>query len=404
MEFGRRGLIIGGGMAALSGSAGRSRAASGAPIRIGVLTDMTSQYSDLNGRGSVVAAQLAADDAGGVALGRPVQLLVGDMQGKIDIGLTIAHQWYDADGIELIIDVPNSGLALAVQDLARDRNRLMIVTASSSDITGARCVPNGLQWGGTSYTLGVAPARLILESGGDTWFFITVDYAFGISLERDTTAAVQKGGGRVVGAVRHPLNTTDFSSYLLQAQASGAKVIAFANTGENLNNSMKQASEFGLTSDHVLVGLAQSVTNLHSVGLATAPGTLFTSPWYWDANDESRAFSRRWSERMGSGAMPDRLHVANYSIVSQYLKAVNAAGSTETNTVLAKLHAMPVDDVYTHGGRVQANGALSFDWFVLKSKTPQTSHGPWDLAEIVKRIPADQAVLPAAESGCKLAG
>lgn len=399
----RRSMLIGGSLALLPTVTERARAAADAPIRIGVLTDMTTQYSDQNGQGSVVAAQLAVEDAGGTALGRKVEIMVGDMQGKVDIGVAIAGPWYDTEGVDVIIDIPNSGLALAVQDMAAAKNRIMIVTASSSDITGARCVPNGLQWGGTSYSLGAAPAREILAAGGDTWFFITVDYAFGYALERDTAAVITQAGGKLLGAVRHPYDATDFSAYLLQAQSSGAKVLAFANTGENLNNGLKQAGEFGLINGkRVIVGLADTLTNLHAIGLATAPGTLFTSPWYWDTDETTRTFAKRWSGRIGGGRMPDRLHVANYSIVSSYLKAVTAAKTTEAKPVLAKLHSLPVDDIYTRSGRVQENGALSFDWFVLKSKTPQASKGPWDLAEVLRRVPASQAVQAASASGCKL--
>jgi len=397
----RRSMIVGSGLSIVA-AASRAQPAAGPPLRIGVLTDMTTQYSDLNGRGAVVAAQMAAEDFGGPVLGRKLEILSADMQGKVDVGLALARNWYDSNGVDAIIDIPNSGLALAVQDLAQQKGRAMIATASSSDITGVRCVPNGLQWGGTSYSLGAAPAREVLAAGGKTWFFITVDYAFGQALERDTAAVVQSDGGRVVGAVRHPFDTTDFSSYLLQAQSSGASVIAFANTGDNLNNSLKQAAEFGLSaSGKTLVGLAQTVTNLHAIGLESAGGMVFTSPWYWDATDATRTFARRWGERVGGGRKPDRLHVANYSIVSQYLKAAIAANSTEPPAVLAAMRSMPVNDIYTQSGQVLANGALSFDWFVLKAKQPNASRGEWDLAEVVRSVPASQAIQAAEASGCR---
>jgi branched-chain amino acid transport system substrate-binding protein len=368
-------------------------------VRIGVLNDQSGLYADLGGPGSVVAARMAVEDAGGSVLGKPVEIVFADHQNKSDIGAAIARQWFDVGKVDMAIGFDNSAVALAVEQLADERNRIAIAGAvGSTAFTGKNCTSNEASWVYDSYALTTSLAKSIVAEGRDSWFFITVDYAFGHSLEADATAAVQAAGGKVLGSVRHPLNTSDFSSYLLQAQASGAKVVAFANGGGDMINAVKQANEFGLTKNQSMVSLLIFISDVHSIELKAAQGLKFVTAFYWDRDDESRAWSKRFFEKRGR--MPTMAQASVYSAVRHYINAIAAAGTDEAKAVMAKMRATPVDDFYVKNGQVREDGRLVHDMFFAQVKTPSESTKPWDYYKILGVIPGDQAFRPLAEGGC----
>jgi branched-chain amino acid transport system substrate-binding protein len=372
-------------------------------VKIGVLNDQSGLYADLAGPGSVVAARMAVEDFGGKVLGKQVEVVVADHQNKADIGAAIARQWFDVDQVDMAIDFANSSVALAVEQLAKERNRIAIATAvGSTDFTGKACTPNEASWLYDSYALTTSLAREVTKQGRDTWFFVTVDYAFGHSLEADTTKAVLANGGKVLGSVRHPLNNADFSSYLLQAKASGAKVVALANGGGDMINATKQANEFGIVAGgQSLVSLLVFVTDINSLGLQAAQGLTFVTGFYWDRDDESRAFAKRFLARYKT--VPTMVHASVYSAIRHYLRAIEAAGTDEAKAVMAKMRELPVDDFYARGARLRLDGRLVHDMYLAQVKKPSESKGPWDYYKILGTIPGDQAFQSLEAGGCPLA-
>ena len=371
-------------------------------IRIGVLNDQSGVYADLGGVGSVIAAQMAVEDAGGKVLGRPVEVINADHQSKADVGAAIARKWFDEDNVDVVIGFDNSSVALAVEQVALQKNCIAIAGAiGTTAFTGKNCTPNEAAWVYDAYALTNTLARSVVQRGGDTWFFITVDYALGHSLEDDATAAVLAAGGKVLGHARHPINTSDFSSYLLQAQASGAKVVALANAGGDMINAIKQANEFGLTrGGQKVVSLLTFITDIQSVGLTATQGLTFVTGFYWNRNDESRAWSKRFFER--HKRMPTMAQAAVYSMVRHYLRAVEAAGTDEAEAVMAKMSDMPVNDFYAKNGRVRLDGRMVHDMYFVQVKTPAELTEPWDYYKVLETIPGDQAFRPLDQGGCPL--
>jgi branched-chain amino acid transport system substrate-binding protein len=372
-------------------------------IKIGVLSDMSSLYTDLAGAGSVVAAKMAVEDSGIEKRGVKVEIVSADHQNKPDVGSNIARQWYDVDKVDVIVDVPNSGVALAVNQLTRDKGKAFLVSgAASSDLTGKACSPNTVHWAYDTWMLANGTGSSIVKTGGDTWFFLTADYAFGLALERDTEAVVLKNGGKVLGKVRHPLNTQDFSSFLLQAQASKAKIIGLANAGGDTTNSIKQAAEFGIVKGgQNLAGLLVFLTDIHALGLPTAQGLIITNTFYWDMNDQTRAFAKRFAER-DKGIHPTMVHAGVYSAVLHYLKAVEALKSDDGTKVVAKMKEMPTDDPLFGKGAIRADGRKIHPAYLVEVKKPSESKGAWDYYKVRATIPADQAFRPLADGGCPL--
>ncbi|MCL8381098.1 ABC transporter substrate-binding protein [Xanthobacter aminoxidans] len=375
-------------------------AADPTPLRIGVLNDQSGIYADMAGPGSVIAAKMAVEDFGGSVLGRPIEIIAGDHQNKPDVGSAIVTRWIDEDGVDVIADIPTSSVLLAVQEIGRTKNRLVLAsTGGSSDFTGKACAPTGIHWTYDTYALAAGTGASLAKDG--PWFFVTADYAFGTALERDTAKAVEKGGGKVVGSVKHPQGTSDFSSFLLQGQGSGAKLIAFANAGSDTVNAIKQANEFGIPQSGIkLAGLYLHITDIHAIGLQTAQGLILTQGFYWDLNDETRAWSRRFYEK--HKAMPTMGQAGTYSAILHYLKAVKAAGTTDTATVAAQMKATPVDDFFSHGGRIREDGRMVHDLYLLQVKTPAEQKYPWDYLKLIRTIPGDEAFRPLVEGGCPL--
>jgi branched-chain amino acid transport system substrate-binding protein len=371
-------------------------------VRIGVLNDQSGVYADLGGTGSVIAARMAVEDVGGKVLGKPIDIVAADHQSKADVGAAIARQWFDSDKVDMAIGFDNSSVALAVEQVAFQKNRIAIAGAvATTAFTGKNCTPNEASWLHDSYALTNTLARSVVGQGEDTWFFVTVDYAFGHSLEADATKAILASGGKVLGSARHPLNNSDFSSYLLQAQASGAKVIALANAGGDMLNATKQANEFRLSrAGQTLVSLLVFITDIHSLGLPAAQGLRFVTGFYWDRDDETRAWSKRFFDR--HQRMPTGAQAAVYSAIRHYLRAIEAAGTDEAKAVMAKMREIPVNDFFARGGRLREDGRLSHDMYFVQVKTPAESSGPWDYYKIIATIPGDQAFRPAGEDGCPL--
>ena len=388
------------GLALLLGMSAAAFAGEG-PVKIGVLGDSSSINAAIGGKGSVEAVKMAVEDAGPV-LGAPVEVVSADHQNKADIGSNIARRWLDVEGVDVIADLPNSAVAIAVSQVARDKHKIALIGAGSSDITGQYCSPYSAQWVYDSYALGKVLGTSVTKEGGDSWFFITVDYTFGHALERDTSQFVKAAGGKVLGSVRAPLNTSDFSSFLLQAQASGAKVIAFANTGNDTVNAIKQGREFGMNPDGAqqFVALNAYISDVTSMGLAIGQGVLLTEPFYWDQDDQTRAWSKRFEERVGH--KPTAIQAGAYSEVSHYLKAVKAAGSKDADKVMAKMREIPINDFMTHDGKLRDDGRVERDMYLFKVKTPTESKGPGDLYKLIARIPAEQVARPLSEGGCPL--
>jgi branched-chain amino acid transport system substrate-binding protein len=372
-------------------------------VKIGVLSDMSSLYTDLAGAGSVVAAKMAVEDSGIEKRGVKVEIVSADHQNKPDVGSSIARQWYDVDKVDVIVDVPNSGVALAVNQITKDKGKAFLVSgAASSDLTGKACSPNTVHWTYDTWMLANGTGSSIVKTGGDSWFFLTADYAFGLALERDTEAVVLKNGGKVLGKVRHPLNTQDFSSFLLQAQASKAKIIGLANAGGDTTNSIKQAAEFGIVKGgQNLAGLLVFLTDIHALGLPTAQGLIVTNTFYWDMNDQTRAFAKRFAER-DKGIHPTMVHAGVYAAVLHYLKAVEALKSDDGTKVVAKMKEMPTDDPLFGKGTIRADGRKIHPAYLVEVKKPSESKGAWDYYKVRATIPADQAFRPLADGGCPL--
>ncbi|SSC73919.1 unnamed protein product [Ciceribacter sp. T2.26MG-112.2] len=373
------------------------------PYRLGVLTDMSGMNFDLAGQGSVVAAQMAVEDFGGKLLGEPVEVIVGDHQNKPDIGSTLARRWIDEQNVKAIVDVPTSSVAMAVQEITRNSDTAFLVsTAGSSDLTGKACSPTTAQWTWDTYALANGTGRAITEEGGRKWYFITVDYTFGHALERDTSEAVLAVGGEVVGTVRHPRETTDFSSYLLQAQSSGADVVALANSSGDTMTALKQASEYGITtSGQRIAGMLLFLSDVHAVGLETAQGLTLTTGFYWDLDDQTRAWSKRFGDRM-NGKMPTMVHAGVYSSVMNYLKAAEAAGSVSGKAAIDKMRTMDINDFFARNAHLREDGRMVHDMYLVQVKTPEESKGPWDYYKVIRTIPGDQAFRPLDKSECPL--
>jgi len=370
-------------------------------VKIGVMNDQSGLYADLGGPGSVVAARMAAEDAGGSVLGKPIEIVAADHQNKADIGVAVARRWFESEAVDMAIGFDNSSVALAVEQLAAEHNRIAIAGAvGSTAFTGKNCTANEASWVYDSYALTTSLAKSIVAEGRDTWFFITVDYAFGLSMEADATAAVLAAGGKVLGSVRHPLNTSDFSSYLLQAQASGAKVVALANGGGDMVNTIKQANEFGLSKKQSLVSMLVFISDVHSMQLQAAQGLKFVTAFYWDRDDDTRAWSKRFLDHLGK--MPTMAQASVYSAVRHYIASIKAAGTDEAKAVMTKMRELPVNDFYVRNGHVREDGRLVHDMLFVQVKTPSESKGPWDYYKILGTVPGDQAFRPLAEGGCPL--
>ena len=396
------------GLAALAAAAGlRQRPTpSRSTVKIGVLTDMSSLYSDIGGPGSVAAAKLAIADFTKANPNVKVELISGDHQNKPDIGSQLANQWYDVDKVDLIVDTPNSGVALAVSQITATKNKMFIVSgAAASDLTGPKCIANTMHWTYDTWMLANGTGKAIVKTGGDTWFFLTADYAFGHALERDTMAAVEKNGGKVLGKVRHPLNTNDFSSFLLQAQASKAKVIGLANAGGDTINAIKAGAEFGIVKGgQKFAGLLVFASDVNALGLPTAQGLTLTETWYWDMNDANRAWTKRWqTERNAAGKFPTMVQAGVYSGVTHYLKAVAALKSAaDGKAVVAKMKKMPTDDPLFGKGTIRADGRKIHPAYLFEVKAPAESKYPGDFYKVRATIPADEAFRPLKEGNCPL--
>ena len=373
-------------------------------VKIGVLNDQSGLYADLGGPGSVVAAKMAAEEFGNKVAGMPIEIVSSDHQNKPDIGSGIATKWYDVDKVDVIVDVPNSGVALAIAKVTADKNKVFIDSgAATSDLTGKACTPNTVHWTYDTWSLANGTGKEVVKAGGDTWFFLVADYAFGKALERDTTAVVVANGGKVLGSVSHPLNASDFSSFLLQAQASKAKIIGLANAGGDTINSIKAASEFGIVQGgQKLAGLLVFISDVHALGLKTANGLQLTSSYYWDRDDKTRAWSKKFAARM-NGRMPTMVQAGVYAGVLHYLKAVQALKAKDDGkAVVAKMKALPTDDPLFGKGTIRADGRKIHPMYLYEVKKPSESKGPWDYYKLVKEIPADQAFRPLAQGDCPL--
>jgi len=386
------GLLGGAAQAEISGNA----------VKIGVLNDQSGLYADLAGQGSVEAARMAVEDFGGSVNGAAIEVLSADHQNKPDVGSNVVRQWIDVDEVDVIVDVPTSSVALAVTEIVKEKDRVFLVSgAATTELTGAACSPNTIHWTYDTYALAVGTGRAMVQEGGDSWFFITADYAFGHQLEEDTSNVVKEEGGQVLGSVRHPLSTADFSSYLLQAQGSGAKVIGLANAGTDTTNSIKQANEFGITqAGQQLAALLMFLTDIDALGLDVAQGLVMTTGFYWDMNDETRAWSERFNER--TGKMPTMVQAGVYSAVTHYLNAIQEAGTDEAKTVVEQMKATPVHDFFAPNGTIREDGRMVHDMYLAQVKTPDESEGRWDYLNILTTIPGDQAYLPLSESKCSL--
>jgi len=370
-------------------------------VKIGVLTDLSGPYSDLAGTGSVEAVKMAVEDFGGKVLGKPIEVVAADHQNKGDIAANKAREWFDRGNVDMIIDLTTSSTALAVMKVAKEKNRISIVSgAASTKITNEDCTDTNVHWTYDTRSLAEGTGRAVVKQGGDTWFFLTADYAFGHSLEKDTSEVVTAAGGKVLGSVRHPFPGQDFSSFLLKAQASGAKVIGLANAGTDAQNSIKQAAEFGITPKQKLAGLLLFINDIHTVGLKAAQDLYVTESFYWDRDDASRAWSKRFFDRQKR--MPNMVQAGNYSAVGHYLNAVKAAGTDDAAKVMAKMKATPVNDMFTKDGRIRADGLHVHDVYLFQVKKPAEAKGPWDYYKLVQTVPGDQAFTPLAQSRCPL--
>ena len=388
--------------AALGGTAAQAQVSDNL-IKLGVLSDMSSLYTDIGGAGSVVAARLAVEDSGVEKRGFKVEIISADHQNKPDIGSAIARQWYDTDRVDVIVDVPNSGVALAVNQITKEKGKVFLANGpASSDLTGKACSPNTVHWTYDTWMLANGTGGAIVKTGGDSWYFITADYAFGHALERDTAAVVTKNGGKILGAVKVPLNNQDFSSFLLQAQASKAKIIGLANAGGDTTNAIKQAAEFGIVKGgQSLAGLLVFVSDIHALGLQTAQGLILTNTFYWDMNDSTRAFAKRFAP-LNKGIHPTMVHAGVYASVLHYLKAVEALKSDDGTKVVAKMKEMPTDDPLFGKGTIRVDGRKIHPAYLVEVKKPSESKYPWDYYKVRATIPAEQAFRPMKDGECPL--
>ena len=371
-------------------------------VKIGILNDQSGVYADYGGKYSVEAAKMAIEDFGGEVLGHKIEMVTGDHQNKPDLATSIARRWYEVEGVDMITELTTSSVALAVQELSKEKKKIdIVVGAATSRITGDACTPYGFHWAYDTRALAVGTGGALVKAGGDSWFFLTADYAFGYALEKDTSDIVKQNGGKVLGAVRVPLNSSDFSSFLLQAQSSKAKIIGLANAGLDTTNSIKQAAEFGIVKGgQKLAALLMTLAEVHGLGLEAAQGLVLTEGFYWDQNDRTRAFGERFLKR--TGRMPSMIHAGTYSATLQYLKAVKAAGTKDSDAVAKKLKELPVNDAFTDNGKVLANGRMVHDLYLFEVKKPSESKKPWDYYKELAVVPGDKAFLSAKDSGCPL--
>jgi branched-chain amino acid transport system substrate-binding protein len=397
----RRSIILAWAMIAIPVWSARAQVSDGV-VKIGVLADMSGMYADLSGPGSVAAAQMAVEDFGGTVLGKAIIVVSADHQNKPDFGASIASAWYDREQVDAIVDVPVSSVAFAVQQVSRQRNKVLLLSsAGASGLTGKSCSPVSVHWTYDTYALANTVGAALLKQGGATWFFVTADYAFGDALERDMSALVKARGGKVLGSVRHPQDTTDFSSFLLQAQSSGAKVVAFANAGGDTINSVKQANEFGIPQKgQRIVGLLTYISDVNSMGLANAQGLILASAFYWDMTNETRAWTARFIARVNK--VPTMAQAGTYGAVLHYLKAVQAAGTDDGPTVVAKMKQLPINDFFTKNGTVRADGRVIRTMYLFQVKTPAESKGKYDYYRLLDTVPGEHAFRPMSEGGCPL--
>jgi branched-chain amino acid transport system substrate-binding protein len=376
--------------------------ASAQGVKIGILNDQSGVYADYGGKGSFEAAKMAIEDFGDSVLGQKIEIITADHQNKPDLATSIARRWYEVEGVDMITELTTSSVALAVQGLSLEKKKIdIVVGAATSRITGDACTPYGFHWAFDTHALAVGTGGALAKAGGDSWFFLTADYAFGYSLEKDTSDIVKENGGKVVGSVRIPLNSSDFSSFLLQAQSSKAKIVGLANAGLDTTNSIKQAAEFGIVkSGQKLAGLLMTLAEVNGLGLEAAQGLVLTEGFYWDQSDKTRAFSERFFKR--TGRMPNMIQAGTYSATLQYLKAVKAAGTKDSDAVAKKLKELPVDDVFAQGGKVLENGRMVHDLYLFEVKKPSESKRPWDYYKQLAVVPGDKAFFSAKESGCPL--
>jgi branched-chain amino acid transport system substrate-binding protein len=402
-NFSRR-LLLGGIAAAPLARPGIIRAQSTSkPVKIGLLSDMGGPYRDVGGPGNRLAVELAVQDNGGSVLGRPIEVVQGDDQNKPDVAGGLAREWIDSQGVDVLMDGAASSSGLAIQQIAREKHRIYLITGpATSDMTGKQCSPYGVHFAYDTYALAHGTGSALTKAGGDSWYFITADYAFGYALERDTIAAVQSAGGKVLGTIRAPLGTADFSSYLVQAKASGAKVFGFANAGTDLQNCIKQAAEFGLSQSGVrMATLLMAINDVNSLGLKTCQGLVYTDSFYWDMTDKTRAFAKRWGEKMG-GMVPGLLHAANYCAANHWIKSVKAAGTTDADKVVATMKATPVNDFYNTDVKIREDGRVMHVMHLWQVKTPAESKYPYDYCKELVTIAPAGAWRPLSEGGCPL--
>ena len=393
-------ILLAAATAALAVSSAHAQS-SETPVKVGVLTDMSDLYSDIGGKGSVEAARMAIQDFGGKLLGKPIELVYADHQNKPDIGAGIARKWYTNDGVDVIVDVPTSSVALAVEGVSKQLHKIVLFSgAGASDITGKACSPYAAHWTYDTYALAHGTGGTIVKQGGKTWFFLTADYAFGHALERDTAAVVEQNGGKVLGQALVPLNTADFSNYLLQAQSSGAQVVGLANAGQDTSNSIKQAAEFGLTQKQKLAGLLVFITDVNALGLKTAQGLLLTSAFYWDQDDATRAWSKRFMDAIHHEPTMSQAGVA--SGLKHYFEAVQTAGTKDPDKVIARMREAPINDFMTHNGKLRIDGRVLRDLYLFQAKTPAESKAPWDYYKQISVIPGDEAFKLPGPNQCPL--
>jgi branched-chain amino acid transport system substrate-binding protein len=389
-------------LAATAAQAQPAEKVSDGVVKIGLLLDMSSLYADITGQGSVTAARMAIEDYGGKVLGKPVEVIFADHQNKPDIAASLAREWFDTQKVDAILDVAASATALAAVEIAKGKNKIVVMSGpGAARLTNEACSPISVHYAYDTYSLAHTTGGATVKQGGDTWFFLTADYAFGHELERDASAVVTESGGKVVGSVRAPLNNPDFSSFLLQAQSSKAKVIGLANAGGDTTNAIKQAAEFGIVKGgQKLAGLLVYINDVHSLGLERAQGMLLTEGFYWDLNDETRAWSKRFFDKQSK--MPNMSQAGLYSSVMHYLKAVEVAGTDETGPVMAKMRELPINDVFAKNGRIREDGRMVHDMYLFEVKTPAESKGPWDYYKLVATVPGEEAFQPLSKSRCPL--
>jgi branched-chain amino acid transport system substrate-binding protein len=397
----KKALLMSAALAGLASAPALAQQFSGDAVKIGVLTDLSGVYSDFGGAGAVEAARMAVQDFGGKVAGKPIEVISADHQNKADVASSKAREWYDTQGVDLITESLNSAVALAVSKVATEKKKMQMVTgAATSRLSNEDCGPYTIHYVYDTYALAQGTGAAVVKAGGDTWFFLTADYAFGHSLEKDTGDVVKAAGGKVLGAVRHPLSASDFSSFLLQAQSSGAKVVGLANAGADTVNSIKAAFDFGLTPKQQLAGLLTLVTDVHGLGIEQAQGLYTTEAWYWDQNDETRAFAKRFFEKIKK--MPNSNQAGVYSAVTNYLKAVQAANTDESDAVVKQLKATPINDMFVKNGKIRQDGLHVHDMYLFQVKAPKDSKYPWDYYKQVATVSGNQAFQPLEASRCPL--